>query len=90
MLYGRMIRKNIWFSNNGIAGLVFYGFLVLTVVLYMTGHKVPGNIMMAVFLGIPILLFLFKEPLTNLVTRNHKNLEEGKGCSWYRGILRIV
>ena len=46
--------ENIWFSNNGIAGLVFYGFLVLTVVLYMTGHKVPGNIMMVIFLGIPI------------------------------------
>ena len=23
--------ENIWFSNNGVAGLVFYGFLVLTV-----------------------------------------------------------
>ena len=31
--------ENIWFSNNGIAGLVFYGFLVLTVVLYMTGIR---------------------------------------------------
>ena len=81
--------ENIWFSNNGIAGLVFYGFLVLTVVLYMTGHKVPGNIMMAVFLGIPILLFLFKEPLTNLVTRNHKKLEEGKGMFLVQGFFEL-
>ena len=32
--------ENMLFSHNGIAGLVFYGFLVLTIVLYMTGHKV--------------------------------------------------
>ena len=69
---------NMLFSHNGIAGLVFYGFLVLTIVLYMTGHKVPGNIMMVIFLGVPVLLFVFKEPLGNLVTKQHKKMEEGK------------
>lgn len=67
---------NIWFSHNGIAGLVFYGFLIATIVLFMTGHKMPGNIMLVLFLGVPVLLFLFKEPLTNLVERNHKKMEE--------------
>ena len=66
------------FSHNGIAGLVFYGFLVLTIVLYMTGHKVPGNILMVIFLGVPVILFVFKEPLGNLVTKQHKKMEEGK------------
>ena len=70
--------ENMLFSHNGIAGLVFYGFLVLTIVLYMTGHKVPGNIMMVIFLGVPVLLFVFKEPLGNLVTKQHKKMEEGK------------
>ena len=70
--------ENMLFSHNGIAGLVFYGFLVLTIVLYMTGHKVPGNILMVIFLGVPVILFLFKEPLGNLVTKQHKKMEEGK------------
>ena len=70
--------ENLLFSHNGLAGLVFYGFLVLTIVLYMTGHKVPGNVMMAVFLGVPVLLFVFKEPLGNLVEKRHKKMEEGK------------
>lgn len=70
--------ENGLFSSNGMAGLVFYGFLVLTIVLYMTGHKVPGNIMMVIFLGIPILMFVFKEPLANLVQKRHKKMEEGK------------
>lgn len=81
--------ENLWFSTNGVAGLVFYGFLVLTIVLYMTGHKVPGNVMMAVFLGIPILIFLFKEPLTNLVEHNHKKMEESKAMFLVQGFFEL-
>lgn len=69
--------ENLWFSNNGVAGLVFYGFLVLTIVLYMSGHRVPANILLIVFLGIPILVFLFKEPLTDLVTKRKRKKETG-------------
>lgn len=82
--------ENMLFSHNGIAGLVFYGFLVLTIVLYMTGHKVPGNIMMVIFLGVPVLLFVFKEPLGNLVTKQHKKMEEGKVMFFRAGVLRTV
>lgn len=77
------------FSNNGIAGLVFYGFLVLTIVLYMSGHTVPGNIFMVIFLGLPILAFLFKEPLTNLVEKNHKKLETGKVMFLVQGFFEL-
>ena len=71
--------EEMLFSHNGMAGLVFYGFLVLTVVLYMTGHKVPGNVLMIIFLGVPVLLFVFKEPLGNIVEKRHKKMEESKG-----------
>ena len=71
-------KGNLLFSTNGIAGLIFYSFLVLTIVLYMSGYTVPGNIFMVIFLGIPVLCFVFKEPLTNLVERNHKKIESGK------------
>ncbi|MGF0033695.1 V-type ATP synthase subunit I [Bariatricus sp. SGI.154] len=80
---------NIWFATNGVAGLVFYGFLVLTIVLYMTGHKVPGNIMMVIFLGIPILMFVFKEPLTNMVERKNKKMEEGKVMFLVQGFFEL-
>ena len=81
--------ENAWFSNNGVAGFVFYGFLVLTVVLYMSGHKTPGNIMIAVLQGIPVLIFLFKEPLTNLVKHNHKKIEEGKVMFFVQGFFEL-
>ena len=70
--------ENMLFSHNGLAGLVFYGFLVLTIALYMSGHTVPGNILMILFLGGPVLCFIFKEPLGNLVRKKKKKMEEGK------------
>lgn len=81
--------ENLWFSNNGVAGLVFYGFLIATIVLYMTGHKTPSNILLAIFLGVPVLLFLFKEPLGNLAERNHKKIEGGKGMFLVQGFFEL-
>ena len=34
--------------------------------------------MLVIFLGIPVLLFVFKEPLGNLVEKRHKKMEGGK------------
>jgi len=81
--------ENLWFSHNGVAGLVFYGFLVLTIVLFMTGHKVPGNILLAVFLGGPILVFLFKEPLTNIVEKKRKKIKGGKVMFFVQGFFEL-
>ena len=77
------------FSHNGIAGMIFYGFLILTIVLYMSGHKVPGNLLMAVFLGGPVLLFLFKEPLTGLLEKRHEKMEEGKVMFFVQGFFEL-
>ncbi len=81
--------ENLFFSNNGIAGLIFYGFLVLTIVLYMTGNKVPGNVLLAIFLGGPVLAFLFKEPLGNLVEKRHQKLEDGKVMFVVKGFFEL-
>lgn len=81
--------ENIWFSPNGIAGIIFYGMLAVTVFLYFSGHKVPGNILLAVCLGVPILLFLFKEPLTNAIEKNHKRIAEGKGMFLVQGFFEL-
>lgn len=77
-------KENLFFSPNGVAGLVFYGFLVLTIVLYMTGHKTPGNIMMIIFLGIPVIMFLLKEPLGQLVEGKNQKQKAALECFWCR------
>ncbi len=82
-------KENMLFSPNGVAGLVFYGFLVITIVLYMTGHKTPGNIMMVIFLGVPILLFVFKEPLGQLIQGKKASLDEGVGMFLIQGFFEL-
>ena len=82
-------KENVFFSPHGVAGLVFYGFLVLTIVLYMTGHKTPGNIMMIIFLGIPVIMFLLKEPLGQLVEGKKPKAEGGVGMFLVQGFFEL-
>ena len=53
-----------WFDANGVAGLIFYAAVVITIVLFMTGNPLPAGIVMAIMFGVPLLLILFKEPLS--------------------------
>ncbi len=81
--------ENMLFSHNGLAGIIFYGFLILTIVLFMTGHKTPGNIMLVIFLGLPILAFLFKEPLGKKLEKRQEKLEEGKVMFFVKGFFEL-
>ena len=49
-----------WFDANGVAGLIFYGAAVTCIVLFMTGHSLPGGIVLAVMFGVPLLLIALK------------------------------
>ena len=65
-------------DQNGITGLVFYGAVVLTLSLFMTGNKLPGTIVLIVMFGIPLLIMLFKEPITAKLEKRANHSEEGK------------
>ena len=39
----------------------------------MTGHSLPGGIVLAVMFGVPLLLIALKEPLTNKIKKKPKN-----------------
>lgn len=71
--------EGIFFDTNGLAGLAFYGNLVLVIFLYMSGHKLPAAIVLAVMFGVPFLLIALKEPLTNLIEKRSRLIEGGKG-----------
>lgn len=66
-------------DTNGVAGFVFFAAIVLVIVLFMTGNSIPAGIVLGVMFGIPLLLIALKEPITNLVEKKAKLLEEGKG-----------
>ena len=78
-----------WFDVNGAAGLIFYASVVATIVLFMTGHKTPGGIVMAVMFGIPLLLILFKEPLTKKLQKRTDKMEESKAMFLVQGFFEL-
>lgn len=71
--------ENLFFDQNSLAGLVFYGSAVAVIFLFMTGHRLPAGIVLAVMFGIPLLLIMFKEPLTRLVQKKSPLVEGGIG-----------
>lgn len=71
--------ENIFFDTNGLAGLVFYGSIVAVIALFMTGHSLPGALVLILMFGIPLLLIALKEPLTRLVEKKSKLIDGGVG-----------
>lgn len=71
--------ENALFDTNGIAGLVFYAAVVITVVLFMTGQKLPAGIVLAVMFGLPLLAIALKEPLGALVEKKAEVMPKEKG-----------
>lgn len=66
------------FDANGIAGFVFYASIVVTALLFLTGHKTPGAVLLVILFGVPLLLIALKEPLSNMITKHTADLQEGK------------
>jgi V/A-type H+-transporting ATPase subunit I len=71
--------ENIWFSQNAISGFIFYGSLVAVIFLFMTGHTLPGAIVLAIMFIVPLIIIMMKEPLAHLVEKKHPVIEGGVG-----------
>lgn len=67
------------FGTNGIAGLVFYAAVVVTVFLFMTGNKLPATIVLIVMFLVPLLIIAAKEPLTAWIEKKPRLIEGGVG-----------
>lgn len=67
------------FSSNGIAGFVFYGWIVLIVLLYMTGHALPPTGVILIMVIVPLLLIGMNEFLTNVIRGHKPYMETGVG-----------
>lgn len=71
---GRLI-----FDTNGLMGFIFYGAAILCIVLFMTGNKLPGAIVLLVMFGIPLILIALKEPIINKLNKKKELIEGGVG-----------
>lgn len=70
--YGRLL-----FHQSGIAGLICYGFVVLCVLLFATGHGMPATVLIGIAVGVPLLAILLKEPLSRLLEGERKVFPDG-------------
>lgn len=64
--------REVLFDHNGVCGLVFYGAVVACVMLFMTGHALPGTIVLVIMFVVPLILIILKEPLMAIVFK-HKD-----------------
>lgn len=79
------------FSQNAIAGLIFYGAVVATIVLYMTGHALPATGVLVIMFVIPLIAIFLKEPLEKLVEKKKESISENrKGDVLCPELLRVV
>jgi V/A-type H+-transporting ATPase subunit I len=81
-IYNGIKQKNIekvLFDTNGVAGFVFYGSIVTSIMLIMTGNALPGELLLFVMFGIPLILIAFKEPLTALIEKKAEAMPKEKG-----------
>lgn len=67
------------FGPNAVTGLIFYGSIIATIVLYMTGHALPGTIVLIIMFVVPLILIFLEEPLKNIIAKKEKPIEDSVG-----------
>lgn len=79
------------FSQNGIAGLVFYGGIVFAIVATMLlGWNVFNPVYLGFFIVLPVISFVMKEPLSNAVEHKTVKPEEGWGGYIAQSIFELI
>lgn len=81
--------ESVWFDTNGVAGLVFYGAVVAVIMLFMTGHTLPGTVVLIIMFVIPLLVIFMKEPLTHLVEKKAKIMPDKKVMFFVQGFFEL-
>ena len=79
------------FGQNGLAGLLFYGFLITAAVSTLYGGP---NLFTApyllLFVALPLTMMFFKEPISHLLKKtNHRLFEEGIGSFFIEGFFEL-
>lgn len=77
------------FDSNAVAGLIFYGSIVLTVGLFISGKKLPATAVLVIMFAVPLLAMFLKEPLTNLVEKKAQIFPEQKGMFFVQSFFEL-
>ncbi len=67
------------FSNSGLAGLIFYGALLMLLLGPMIGIKTGGTLYVLCLIVLPLIIMFLKEPLSELISGNGFHIEGKPG-----------
>lgn len=81
--------EEAYFDTNGIAGLVFYGSILVTVILFMMGKRLPAAAVLIVMFVIPLLIIFLKEPLTAIVKKQPDIMPDSKVMFFVQGFFEM-
>ncbi|MGL5434702.1 MAG: V-type ATP synthase subunit I [Lachnospiraceae bacterium] len=81
--------EKAFFDTNGIAGIVFYGAITVTIALYMTGRPLPATAVLILMFVLPLAVIFFKEPLTAAVEKKAEVMPTEKGMFLVQGFFEL-
>ena len=91
-IYTNLKKKNYGetlFSQNGIAGLLFYGSILVLALLTVLGMNVLNPVTIIIFIVIPLFAIFLKEPLTRKCFENEPLFPEGFGAFFTEGFFEL-
>lgn len=78
------------FDKNGVAGLIFYGGIIVCVVVsYLAGQVVITTAAIIIVVVIPVLMMIFKEPLESLIRHREHIMPSEKGMYFVESLFDI-
>ena len=69
--------EETYFGTNSFAGIIFYGLIVVMIILTFSGHTIPAASLFGVLIALSALAMFFKEPLTKIIQKEKGPKIEG-------------
>lgn len=93
-IYLNFKRKEIGealFSQNGVAGFFFYGYIIVMIAdMFVLHMGLSSKPFMIVFIGIPLVLFFLKEPLSGLLKGHGLTPHQGWGGYCLEAVFEVL
>ena len=96
-MYKNLRRKDlgqVLFSTNGVAGFVFYSYIIAVILNMLVLNNSLGNLLSPVFIVplvvIPFICFFFEEPLGHLLSGKQVKPSEGWGAFIMQQIFEMI
>lgn len=81
--------EGIWFDQNSVCGLVFYGTLTLSALLFLTGKTMPATVILIIMFAVPLIIIMLKEPITRMIKKKAPIIEGSKPMFFVQSFFEL-